>query len=361
MSDSLLECFFVNQGGVTLGPSVLGHSTTFVEKVFPGKERSVLDTMTFFGFMLFIFLSGVKIDPTITFRSGRKTCALGILGYFVPYILDKVVLYILTRSTSFDNDISKMLPIVIEVQCIAAFPVITRFLSELEILNSEIGRLATSSSLVSEACFILNMTVTFFIKLSLTKSIVVSIGSFFSSVLLLLFVIFVVHPAALWAIQQSPEGKSVQEIYIWGVLLTLMLCGLLGEIIGINAIVVSFFIGLAIPDGPPLGAALVDKLDCFVSVVCLPMLFIIVGLRTDVFAIKTTKNMLGIQLIICTTFCGKMLGALLPLLYLRMPIRDAFALGFIMNIKGTVEMALLISLKLKEVSKSFNSNARYNL
>ncbi|XP_017435326.1 cation/H(+) antiporter 15 isoform X2 [Vigna angularis] len=262
-------------GGMTLGPSILGHSATFSEKVFPLKERSVLDTMTFFGFMLFIFLSGI--------------------------------------------------------------------------LNSEIGRMAASSSLVAEACFIVNMTLTFFIKLSLTKSIVVSIGSFLSSLVLFLFVIYVVHPAALWAIQQSPEGKPVEEIYICAVLVTLMICGLLGEIIGINALVVSFFIGLAIPDGPPLGAALVDKLDCFVSVVCIPMLFIIVGLRTNVYAIQTKRNILGIQLIICTIFCGKILGALLPLLYLRMPIRDAFALGFIMNIKGTVEMALLITLKLKDV------------
>ncbi|WVY93722.1 hypothetical protein V8G54_032810 [Vigna mungo] len=277
-------------GGMTLGPSILGHSATFSEKVFPLKERSVLDTVTFFGFMLFIFLSGVKIDPTITFRLGRRNCVIGIAGYFVPYILAKVVFYILNHSASFDSDSYRMLYVVIEIQCISAFPVITRFLSELQILNSEIGRLAASSSLVAEACFIVNMALTFFIKLSLTKSVVVSIGSFLSSIVLFLFIIYVVHPAALWAIQQSPEGKPVEEIYICAVLVTLMICGLLGETIGISALVVSFFIGLAIPD-----------------------------------------------------------GALLPLLYLRMPIRDAFALGFIMNIKGTVEMALLITLKLKDM------------
>ncbi|CAJ1960502.1 unnamed protein product [Sphenostylis stenocarpa] len=314
---------FVSQvlGGVTLGPSFLGLNTTFAD----------------------------KIDPAIAFRSGKRTYAIGILGYFVPYLFSKVVVYILTRSGSLDHDVSVMLPIVIEVQCITAFPVITRFLSELQILNSEIGRLATSSSLVSEVCYMLNITVTFFMRLSLTKSIVVSIGSFLSTALLAVFVIFVIHPVALWAIQQSPEGKPVQEIYISGVLLTLLLCGLLGEIIGINALIVSFCIGLAIPDGPPLGAALVDKLDCFVSLVFLPMLFLIVGLRTDVYAIQKMKNIAGIELVICAAFCGKILGALLPLLYLRVPIRDAFSLGFILNIKGTVEMAVLIDLKLKKM------------
>lgn len=352
--------FCVNQGGVTLGPSILGHNTAFIDKVFPAKGRPVLDTMAFFGFMLFIFLSGVKIDPTITYRSGKRTFAIGVLGYFVPFAFAKTAVLILSNSVSLDQDVSKVLPIVIEIQCMAAFPVITRFLSELHILNSEIGRLATSSSLVCDACFISIMTIRFLVALSSTKSIAVSVGSLLSIALLIMFIMFVVHPAALWAIQQSPEGKPVQEIYICGVLVTLIICGFMGEAIGLNAIIVSFLVGLAIPDGPPLGAALVDKLDCFVSVVFLPMLFLAVGLRIDVFAIQKIENLAAIQMVICIAFCGKILGALLPPLFLRMPFRDAFSLGLIMNCKGTVELALLVAMKLRNVSRTtFDSCAQY--
>ncbi|KAG5124821.1 hypothetical protein JHK82_031558 [Glycine max] len=72
-----------------------------------------------------------------------------------------------------------------------------------------------------------------------------------------------VHLAAIWAIQQSPEGKPIPEIYICGVLLTLIFLGFLGEVFGLNALVVSFFVGLAIPNGPPLGATLVMNDECF--------------------------------------------------------------------------------------------------
>ncbi|KAG4974659.1 hypothetical protein JHK87_031480 [Glycine soja] len=113
-----------------------------------------------------------------------------------------------------------------------------------------------------------------------------------------------------------------------------MYLSLSSEVFGLNALVVSFFVGLAIPDGPPLGAALVNKLDCFVSVVFVPILFIIVGLRTDVYAIRKMKNLATIQFVICIAFCGKVIGALLPLFFLRMPFRDAFALGLIMNCKA---------------------------
>ncbi|KAG4989228.1 hypothetical protein JHK84_031784 [Glycine max] len=74
---------------------------------------------------------------------------------------------------------------------------------------------------------------------------------------------FFVHLAAIWAIQQSPEGKPIPEIYICGVLLTLIFLGFLGEVFGLNALVVSFFVGLAIPNGPPLGATLVMNDECF--------------------------------------------------------------------------------------------------
>ncbi|KAL2333035.1 hypothetical protein Fmac_014248 [Flemingia macrophylla] len=342
---------FVSQilGGVTLGPSILGHHTTFIDKVFPPKERHVLDTMAFFGFMLFTFLSAVKIDPTITFRSGKRTFAIGLLAYFVPFTFATTVAFILGKFALFDNDVSKVLPIVVELQCITAFPVITHFLAEFQLLNSEIGRLATSSSLVCDACFILVTTLKFVASLSFTKSVGASFGSLLSTTLLLLFIIFVIHPTAIWAIQQSPEGKPVHEIYIYGVLIILLFCAFIGEAIGVNGIIVSFLVGLAIPDGPPLGAALVDKLDCFISMIFIPIVFIIVGLRTDVFAIQKMKSLAAIQIIICTAFCGKILGVVLPLLFLRIPFRDAFSLGLIMNCKGSIELALLIALKLENI------------
>ncbi|KAK7305483.1 hypothetical protein VNO77_43389 [Canavalia gladiata] len=341
---------FVSQilGGVTIGPSILGRNSTFTERVFPLKGRNVLDTIAFFGFMLFIFLIGVKIDPTIIFRSGKRAYAIGILGFFVPYTLAGTFAWTLNNYISLDNDVSKVLPVVIEIQCITCFPVIAGFLTELQILNSEIGRLASSSSLVSAVCFTLVLAMKFAIRLSFADSIGITVGFFCSTTLLIMFIAFVIHPIALWAIQQLPEGKPVQEVYICGVILALIICGFMGEVIGLNAVVVSFMVGLAIPDGPPLGAALVDKFDCFVSEVFLPFLFVMVGLRTDVFAIQKMKNLGVIQLIICVAFFGKLLGTVLPLLFLRMPFRDAFSLGIIMNCKGTVELALLINLKLRD-------------
>uniref|UniRef100_A0A166DC71 Cation/H(+) antiporter C-terminal domain-containing protein n=1 Tax=Daucus carota subsp. sativus TaxID=79200 RepID=A0A166DC71_DAUCS len=57
--------------GVVLGPSILGQSTTFLSNVFPKETRIVLETTASFGFMLFIFLIGVKVDPIMVYRTGK--------------------------------------------------------------------------------------------------------------------------------------------------------------------------------------------------------------------------------------------------------------------------------------------------
>ncbi|KAJ7959903.1 Cation/H(+) antiporter 15 [Quillaja saponaria] len=186
-------------------------------------------------------------------------------------------------------------------------------------------------------------------EITTENSIGASIGSFVSAALLILFIMFGVHPAALWAIGRTPEGKPVKEIYIFAAFLTLLVCGFIGEIIGLNAFVASFFVGLAIPDGPPLGAALVDKLDCFVSVLLMPILFTIAGLKMDVFAIQKLKNVAVIQLIIFVSFFGKVIGTVLPSLFCRMRFRDALSLGLIMNSKGIVELIMLIGWKVQDV------------
>ena len=61
----------LDQAGVVLGPSILGQSTTFLSNVFPKETRIVLETTAAFGFMLFIFLIGVKVDPIMVYRTGK--------------------------------------------------------------------------------------------------------------------------------------------------------------------------------------------------------------------------------------------------------------------------------------------------
>ncbi|XP_048137458.1 cation/H(+) antiporter 15-like isoform X2 [Rhodamnia argentea] len=299
--------------------------------------------------MLFIFLIGVKTDPSVVLKSGKRTLAIGVLGFFLPFALSGFTAFMLNQFLSLDYGVAKALPSLVAMQSMTAFPVIACFLAELEILNSEIGRLASASSLICDVCHWSIMSVKYVVHLATTKSLRTSFGSFFSMVLLVSFIVFGIRPAALWAIQRTPEGRPVKEIYISAAVVALLSCGFIAETIGLSAFLASFLLGLVIPDGPPLGATLVERLDCFVSVLLMPTFFTTSGLKMDVFAIKSLKNVGAIQSIVLVAFVGKLVGTTLPPLLLRMPIRDALSLGLIMNSKGIVELAMLNHWRMTDV------------
>uniref|UniRef100_A0A5B7BES5 Putative cation/H(+) antiporter 15-like isoform X1 n=1 Tax=Davidia involucrata TaxID=16924 RepID=A0A5B7BES5_DAVIN len=332
-------------GGIILGPSILGQNSVFAAYVFPTKSRNVLETLSVFGFMLFIFLIGVKVDPRMVSRSGKKALAIGILCSLVPYGVASFVAYLLSHFLSLDHDISSVLSSVVAMQSMTAFPVIACFLAELEILNSEIGRLASSSSFICDVCNWSIMSIKFAVKLAMDKPLTMSIGSFLSAAIFVVVIVLGFRPAAFWIIRNTPEGKPVKDIYIFAVFVALMGGGFIGEAIGMSGIFAAIVIGMVIPDGPPLGAALVERLDCFVSSVLMPLFFATCGLHMDVFAIQKLKNVGVLQLIVLVAFLGKIMGTMLPPLFCRMPFRDALSLALIMNSKGVVELAILTKWK----------------
>ncbi|KAK6145229.1 hypothetical protein DH2020_022049 [Rehmannia glutinosa] len=334
-----------NRGGILLGPSLVGRNISFLSKLFPRKSQLVLDTVSIFGFMLFVFLIGVKMDISVVMRSGKKALAVGILGFFVPLGLAGVVAFLLNKFLSLDHDVARALPHLVPMLSMTAFPVITCFLDELKLLNSEIGRLATSSSVICDMCLWSITCIDFFAQLAKTSSLKVSIGFFVSVGLFIVVVILAIRPAALWVIQHTPETRPVKETYIFLALIILLASGFAGEVIGIHATTASLVLGLIVPDGPPLGAALVETLDCFVSLMLLPLFFAVSGLKVDVFCIQNLKNVGVLQLVVLVAFVGKIMGAMLPLIICRMPFGDALSLGLIMNTKGIVELAILNDFK----------------
>lgn len=340
----------LEQAGVFLGPSVLGQSTTFLSNVFPNETRVVLETAAAFSFMLFSFLIGVKVDPTMVFRTGKQPLLIGILAIFVPYGLSNFVAFLLQKYAYLDHDTFEGLPFIVAVQCMTAFPVVACFLDDLKILNSEIGRLASSSSIICDVCNWAIMMINYTARLADRKSFRVTMGSLFSTLLFLVIILYGIRPAALWAVRRTPEGRPVKEIYICVVLVTLMICGFIGELIGITAFGGSLALGLVIPDGPPLGAALAEKLDSFVDVF-MPLFFTVSGLETNFTAIKQMENVGVIQLLACVSFVGKVLGTVLPPLFLRMPVRDALSLALVMNTKGIAELGFMIQMKHMNVSQ----------
>ncbi|XP_057468565.1 cation/H(+) antiporter 15-like [Actinidia eriantha] len=342
-------------GGIALGPSLVGHNQNFFESFFPLKSLMILDVYERLGILFFTFLVGVRIDVTVIKRAGGLALVIGIASFFLPLITTNALAAVLKSHVKMDKDFENSLPSIGFLQSMINFQATYSILTDLKLLNSELGRLVLSSSMISSLCSwcyaVIIKSVTF-TKDGMTTAL---IRSLLSRLTLLFVVICVCRPVMFWMIKNTPEGKTLKESYVCT--LTLMVLGgaFYCEITGIEPLVCAIFLGMAVPSGPPLGSGLVDKLECFVSAVLLPSFFVNLGRKVDVHNI--TKSTLGkVGLFIMCGILWKIIGCVVPSIYKNVPVVDAFLIGLLMSCQGFIDFQFFShGLHLKFISEEIFS------
>uniref|UniRef100_A0A0D9WHM3 Uncharacterized protein n=1 Tax=Leersia perrieri TaxID=77586 RepID=A0A0D9WHM3_9ORYZ len=322
------------RGGIILGPSVLSRHAAFKEAVFPARGEPVLNTVATFGLMYVIFLIGVRMDPTLVVRSGRKGVVIGLSGFLLPLAMTGAGSSGEAMAT--EPDVSRRSTFLFALATslsVTSFAVLSPILSELSLLNSDLGRIAMSASMTTDGIAWIIMVV-YILAEAFLVSPATSIWAFLSVAVLAAFILFVVRPVALRVIERTPPGKPVEETYVFVFLLVVLLVGFYSDVIGTNSFHGALMLGLAIPDGPPLGTALGEKIEAMVSGLILPLYYAMTGLSADVWRMHWGR----LQLVVFLAWVGKLVGVMVSSLYLEIPLRDAVSLSLFMNSKGIVEV-----------------------
>ena len=243
------------------------------------------------------------------------------------------------------------LPVVSQAESIIAFPVIAHFLTELKIINSEFGRIALASSIISS---IFSFCVITYLVLShhTPGDNYKMITTISTGIAVVVIIIFVIRPTILWMIRRNPLGEPLKESYIVALLLAILVTGFCCQAIGLNAYFGPFVLGIVIPSGPPVGIAMAEKLDHVTSWVFMPLYFVKNGLLLNIFSVNF-KKYLTVQFIALIGALGKFLGAFLTSFYCHMPKKDAMALGLVMNAQGVLELVIFKMIKSSKVCNKF--------
>ncbi|CAN1754090.1 Cation/H(+) antiporter 15 [Linum perenne] len=294
--------------GFALGPSLWGYNSKFITTLYPLKR--------------------VK-------RAGKKAEVIGFLTFIVPLTLTLIAANFLASRTSNVDPVNPYLVYYMAVlQSASSFHVITCLLADLKLLNSELGQLAVSSSMISGTCSWVLVVVIFTARQAGFVSNSAMAWTYFSTLFLFLFVFFVMKPVMYLMVKNTPEGKPVKEGYILIVFVMVLGVALCGEVCGQHFLIGPMILGLAVPDGPPLGTAVVNRLESFVSWILLPSYFVY---SVAVCPVVT----LGL-----TSFVGKLMAVVLPSLYFKIPPVDALSLGLIMSSQGITDVMLLQQARL---------------
>ncbi|XP_059429344.1 cation/H(+) antiporter 4-like [Corylus avellana] len=332
--------------GLVLGPSLLGRFGIFKNVLFSIKSQETLGLLSVWSYILFMFLSGVKMDLGMINRTGRKALYTGVACILLPLVVGLSTQLRLSRYYKLDEDEATILPYVTAIHCLTPFPVLVWLLEDLQILNSELGRLSLSTALVSDTLSVFLLLVSGLTGIERKKGRVVAAIDSVSIIIHVIVIVFAIRPTMFWVIRQTPEGRPIKDTYIHAIILVVLGSAYLSHLYGQTLVVGPFFLGLAIPDGPPLGSAIVNKFNSFVRDVFLPILVTTCGMRIDLSLIKFDYSYTRVNgILIVLTFVVKIVASLVPPLLSKMPFNDALTLALLLSCKGVVQIFFYAFLK----------------
>ncbi|XP_059436556.1 cation/H(+) antiporter 4-like [Corylus avellana] len=327
--------------GIILGPSLLGRFGIIKKVLFSLTSQEIIDMFAHFSFILFFFMSTVKMDLGMIKRTGRKAMVTGVACILSPLLIALLVEMQLERLWPLNKKEAFIIPFVTIQHCVSPFPVLVCLLEDLKILNSELGRFSLSAAMITDLLSVIITIMTSFSRVSRELGNTIAAIDSGAFMIYIIFNIFAIRPTMLWIIRQTPAGKPVKGMYIDAIIVVFLGSALFSHFFGQTLIFGPVILGFAIPDGPPLGLAIVNKLNCFASDVFLPLFVTTCSMRADFSLIKFDSNFVKITaVVIFLIFVVKIVACLVPALYSKMPLNDALALALLLSYKGVIQLSI---------------------
>lgn len=224
-------------GGVILGPTVMGRIPNFKATIFPDNSMPILTLTATVGLLLFLFLVGLEIDTRVLRRNAAASASVSVAGLVVPLGLGAALgVGVYREFIDPKVNFGYFLLFTAVAIGITAFPVLCRILTELKLLDTEVGLVVLSAGVGND--------VIGWILLALTVALVnASTGLTALWVLLASagYTVFLLYPGR-WALRWlakrtgSLETGTPTPFMMTVVLLLVLVSAFFTDIIGVHAI-----------------------------------------------------------------------------------------------------------------------------
>ena len=223
-----------------------------------------------------------------------------------------------------------------------AFPVLCRILTELKLLQTQVGVVVLSAGVAND--------VVGWILLALCVAIV-NAGSGITALYVLLtcvgyvlFLVYAVRPAFVWLLKRSGSlhNGPTQSVVALTVLMVFASAFFTG-IIGVHPIFGAFLMGLICPHEGGFAIKVTEKIEDLVTVFFLPLYFALSGLSTNLGLLNDGITWAYVVGVIAVAFIAKVAGGTLAARANKLVWRESFTIGVLMSCKGLVELIVLVS------------------
>ncbi|ESQ40046.1 hypothetical protein EUTSA_v10015355mg [Eutrema salsugineum] len=339
---------FVTQilAGIFLGPSALGQNIDLVRRFFNTRSVFIIESLEAIAFMFISYISTAQVDMGVIKRGGKLAIINGLSLFLFPYVVGSIAGSVISSNIrgSVAQTKHKQLHDVLTNESAVFFQVAYSVLSNLKMLNSEPGRLALSSIMVSNCFgwgfFLVLITFNSFLRHKYSK---ITYVPTFTKVLLIVGTVVVCRPIFKWIERRTPQGKKLKGSHLCIICIMLCTTTFLCETVGFPYLVGSVVLGLVTPKTPPLATGLTDKIGCFCWAVLMPIYVLGIGNNVDFFSFKR-RDVIILEGLFFTISAAKFASIVLPSLYFKVPLSEAVIVGFIVSIQGIYDVQLFKQL-----------------
>jgi Kef-type K+ transport system membrane component KefB len=328
-------------GGILLGPSLLGAAwPQGYATLFPASSMPVLQMLSQLGLVLFMFMVGLELDPTLLRGRQRASILISHTSIVFPFILGVGSAWLLRDS--YKSASVELLPFALFLGIalsVTAFPVLARILSERGLMQSRVGAIAIACAAVDDVtAWCLLATVVAIAKASAMTDALWTLGL---SALFSGFMVLLARPLFQRLGQRLAKPSEPSSSVVVGVLLLLVISAGVTEAIGIHALFGAFLFGACLPKQGGFAKALAEKLESVAVLLLMPLFFAYSGIRTQIGLVSGVEEWAITLGFILVATLGKFGGSTIAARVTGIRWREASAIGVLMNTRGLMELIVL--------------------
>ena len=332
-------------GGIILGPTVLGLlAPGLFEWLFKSSTNVavVRDASIKLGMLFFLFIAGLETNVSELKGLGRKAALIGLVGTLVPIAAGVGLVYALPRDFWGEAVQAHFFAFALFVGmnlANSANPVLARILMDLGLLNSGIGTMCMTATIVDD---LVNWTLFAIILSDISPSGPASATSLPMSIALVALVFILILGVGRWLGPRTLRWIKGHVPWPSGFIavtaVVILVAASITEGLGIHAFLGAFLVGVALGGQGDEHQEAHDIIMRFTLSFFAPIYFISMGMTTNYI---TNFDWRLVVVILAVALASKLFGVLLGAKMARMPLnREAWAIAFGLNARGATGIIL---------------------
>lgn len=335
--------------GILLGPSFLGWvAPDLADRLLTVAVGPSIGIIAEFGVILFMFLVGLELDPTLLRGKAHATVAISHTSIIFPFLLGcALALWLYPQLSTSEVGFTRFALFLGVSMSVTAFPVLARILRDRQMEGTRLGVIALTCAAVDDVSAWCLLACLVAVAQARVEGAALTLATTLAYVAVMLCL---VRPLVHRVVGKL-DGGRVSQTALAGLFVAVLGSALATDLIGIHAAFGAFLMGAVIPHRSTLARAAAEKIEDLVVVLLLPAFFALTGLRTRIGLVDSLQEWGFCALILLVACLGKFGGTMVAARLVGLGWRDGATLGVLMNTRGLMELIVLnVGLQLGVIS-----------